>query len=185
VTIPPFPVELLARPDEAVGKALLGWWIGFQLERAGFDAKKLPREVAERLVEATQRLERDDIGTMPLARAVSLAASGEFERAGRMFRQIILDGGNQQVRDQAAAFGLKIRAQRREYSRKGNANKILDASARREKWRAAGTPIRAKNPGESDSWLARQIARLTGDNANSIRAAIPSLGLGKKTTQKS
>jgi hypothetical protein len=182
--LPPFPVDFLSRSDEVVGEALLGWWIGFQLERRGFDVSNLPQDLAERVTAATQPLESDEVRNMPLARALSLSARGEFARAGKMLRQIVLNGANDLVRDQAADLGRKIRKQRREYSKRGNAKKALESTRRREKWRSKGVPIRVKNPHKSNAWLAKEIARLTGDNPNSIRVAIPSMGLSKKTAKK-
>jgi hypothetical protein len=180
VRLPPLPVDLLSRSDEALGKTLLGWWIGWQFEILGFDVRNIPRDLAERLVAATQSLEVDELGSMPTARALALAAKGEFARAGKVLRQIISDGAVDQLQEQAAKLGRRIRSETRKHFSTANAERMAAATEARETWRRAGEKIRAKHPQKSNVWLARKIAEVTKGNANSIRAAIPEIGLAKK-----
>jgi hypothetical protein len=167
--------------DEALGKALLACWMGDQLESQGIDLRQIPRAAAERLVEATLPLERDDVEMMPYARALSLVTQGEYARGGKVFRDAVSAEAVRANEAGAAKLGTRIRKQRREYSKKGNEKRAADAERKRQEWLKIGKPLRAKHPDKSNSWLAAEIAKkFPGTKKSSIRVAIPSLGLSRQ-----
>lgn len=183
MSLPPFP-DLSTRSDDEAGKALLGWWIGYQLEARGVPilaGQRIPRQLGQRCAEATKRLESDDLHDIPLTTALRWAASGEFQRAGKLLKELVLSEGQQIVIERLAQLGSRVRTQRRRYSRLGNDEKRRAAEEKAARWREIGKPLRTKNPGKSNSWLAEQIAtKSPGDKVSTIRAALPKLGLSKK-----
>jgi hypothetical protein len=88
----------------------------------------------------------------------------------------------QELGGSIAALGNRVQRDRRALPKQGNAAKKQAALARESKWTAIGGPLRGNHPYKSDTWLAEMIARRTGDNKSTIRAAIPRLGLTKKKT---
>lgn len=78
-----------------------------------------------------------------------------------------------------AALGNRVRDQRRTFSSRANASKKEAAAEKARRWQQIGAPLRTRYPGRSNSWLAMEIARKSGDKVSSIRVALPALGLKK------
>lgn len=79
-----------------------------------------------------------------------------------------------------AVIGRRIREQRRAFTAKGNAGKRVEADRRKQKWLAIGRPLRERNPGASDSWLAREIAKRSNHSVRTIRGSLRELGLARR-----
>jgi hypothetical protein len=176
-----FPADFLERPDAEVGQLLLQLWTAFQLERRGVLNFSMKMGLAKDCVKATQSLETDNIDNMPLTKAMNLASRGELARAGRMLKELITKGAHEIVLQRRAELGSKIRSQRRQYSKQGNAAKKKRAAEKHATWIEIGKILREQHPAKSDKWLAAEIARKTGDKAATIRAALADLGLSINT----
>jgi hypothetical protein len=175
--------HLSTRPDEVVGQALLGNWIVMHAELRGIRASKptkVPADFAEAIGWATAAFEMDELKHMPVARALSLAANGKFERAGRLIREVMEREGEQAIQRQLAAIGARARAQRKDFSERGNASKKATVTQNHSKWLSIGKRLRDKHPHKSNAWLAKEIARESGHKESTIRAALPKLGLQRK-----
>jgi hypothetical protein len=81
---------------------------------------------------------------------------------------------------QDAAVGWRLRQQRRRFSATGNETKKARKNQREQQWLTIGRPLRANFPKETDSWLAKQISKESGDKASTIRAALARLGLTRR-----
>ena len=86
---PPFPDHLSDSSDVDVGKKLLAWWIGFNMEGAGLAPNSIlqRRDLAERIVSNTPAIDSNSAEHAAFVRALELAATGEFGRAGAVFRE--------------------------------------------------------------------------------------------------
>lgn len=176
MTLLPLFCDLLEQSDEAAGRELYDRWAGFQAEK-----HRVPLGLAAAgIATATASMDTDHIDRMALVKALSLAAKGDFARAGKLIKEYVLSSAQRDVLERRAKLGARIRKRSREAAKRLNNSKSKDKADREHRWRESGEPIRAKHPGRSNSWLAEQIAKKTGDKMQTIRKAIPRLGLGPK-----
>jgi hypothetical protein len=178
---PALPEDILERPDVEVGHLLLQLWTAFQLEQRDVLNFSMRMGLAKDCVKATQSLETDDLNKMALVKALGLASRGEVQRAGHVFKQLILNGGREILLQRRAELGSRIRSQRRRYSQQGNDAKKKHAAEKRGGWLTIGKSLREQHPTKSDKWPAVEIAKKTGDKAATIRAALADLGLSINT----
>jgi hypothetical protein len=181
----PFPAErLLSETDETIGITLQAYWMGFQAEKRGIDPRRLSldlRHIAERIVEATQALETDSIATSNLVKALNLACHGEWARAGKIARELLIDASFQAKLQELADAGASYLKRQRISAEKGVKIRREVSEAQRLEWGTIGRQLREKHPEWSNSELARQIVKhLTVKiPVNTIRVSIPELGLSK------
>jgi hypothetical protein len=147
------------------------------------NARQSPERIAE-LVELARKGELDEVpGTVPTTDMTDFFKSAQLLADVKQALSLALTDKEAAIEDLVgsnAAFGDSVRSQRRRYSADGNAAKKELAERRRQTWSKIGNPLRQRNPEKPDSWLAQQIADASGDNFQTIRAAIRSLGLQKK-----
>ena len=177
------PARFLVMSDEDYAKASLGWFMAIHAERHGLDVRKaadIPPEFAESVRISVAASETDGVEDMAWVKALSLAAAGQWDRAGKLLRQFVVNAAKTTRQQELAQLGGKVRKQRRKYSEQGNATKKAAAKKDRSEWLKVGEPLRRDYPTRSDSWLAQKISALTGANASTIRAALGELGLKKK-----
>ena len=177
----PFPVGSIAQcSDERAGKILLGYWIGFQAELRGIDPATVPRNWAETLVSASRQLDTDELQTLPVTKAVRLASDGEWTRAGKLLRQIIDDGAIAAQNSKFARAHIRFYEKQRVSANRGTKVRLENANTARRNWLMIGGPLRKAHPMWSAARLATEIARKTGNNATTIRLALPSLNLSRR-----
>jgi len=105
MTLPAFPPEFLDLPDEELGGRLLAWWIAYQAEERGIPIDAITEDVAERIRAASVDMNIDSAAHVSLEKALRLAAGGDFARAGKLLRQRMLDGAQQEVFRKEALSG--------------------------------------------------------------------------------
>jgi hypothetical protein len=79
-------------PDEDLGKLILELYIGIVAERRGIPPNDIPHQFKVRLVEALQSIDTGRPDLSILETVLQLAAVGQLARAGRVFRQYMIDG---------------------------------------------------------------------------------------------
>ena len=155
--------EMLAWPAEDLGKFLLGLYFVAEAQARGIevsDVSAIPEEFTESVRQALLRAETDRVDVVPLEKALHLAASEDFARAGNLFRQYMQDGALRLKLQELAAAGLPVVKGRREGGR-------VTAEIKRQKGLATTNRVRAeydrlKKAGRSDPDLTSAIARVTG-----------------------
>ena len=176
MTLPPLSSDLLKQSDEIAGRELYDRWIRFQAEKY-----RVPITLAGAgIAAATASMDTDRIDNIALVKALSLAANGDFARAGKLIKEYVLSLGQREVLERRAKLGTRIRKRSREAAKRLNDSKSKAKADKEHRWREIGEPIRAKHPWKSNSWLAEQIAKKTGDKMQTVRKAIPRLGLGPR-----
>lgn len=94
-------------PDEKIGKYLLAARLGAEAENRGIPPNRIPRELAAQWVEKTVAQEAGDVANIPLEKALHLAASGKFEKAGTIFREWMLRSAVTMMAFDEAATGRR------------------------------------------------------------------------------
>lgn len=107
--------QLLASPDDELGKYFLGVFIEATAERRGAIASHL-QAVGNAIVEALRTVEtlEVDVSVIPAEKALRLAAIGEFAAAGRIFRDLVNGGGIPAIIRKFAQLGTRYSQTQRE-----------------------------------------------------------------------
>ena len=87
--LPPFDINLLALPDYELGLQCWAWWVVAQTESLGFSQQELTPEIVENIRVKTLEIDSDNPTVSALEKTLRLAASGQIERAGKMFRDLM------------------------------------------------------------------------------------------------
>lgn len=194
----PFPLkyEVTLEPTDAGGLSDVRTWDnhrrGMMLvnvliaerHRTGPDHDKiLTNAMAERIL--AKVIEEDEIRDeepLALRRAMRLACSGEFERAGRLWLKYIQDKENAVVHARFVEVGKRT-VQGLQRSR-AKASKVLKEAAQRRhaEWKRIGLPIRTLFPNMPDMQLAKVIAERTDhpEGWHAIRKVLEPLGLQRR-----
>ena len=130
------PQAWLRLPDRELGYLLLAQFAESQASKIGMPIEKLSIEFMERVRQHVLTLKAESAKLAPVEVALHAVASGDAERAGRLYRQLLLDGAKALVFEQFTAQEL----QRRAASRKKGGQ--ATAESRRAKSKA--THIREK-----------------------------------------
>lgn len=126
--IPAFP-DITEKPDDEVGKLVLGWFFMHQASLRGIPVYPISPEFAEllrlRLLDLDEAVAPENI---VLERVFRLAAKGEFEKAGEVFRRQMLEGaGNLIASDELLTGSRKFSERQRKAgaSSKGDALNLV------------------------------------------------------------
>lgn len=92
---PPFPVDAVQLPDYELGGLLLGWFIAGQAAKHAIPADAIPEDYAEKVRQYVLTLETDLANNAAVEKALHKAAMGQFETAGRLIRQHLMNGSKQ------------------------------------------------------------------------------------------
>lgn len=111
--------QLLVSPDDDLGKFFLGLFIDATAERRGASTLQWPA-MSNAIVKALRTVETLDVEvrTIPVEKALRLAAIGEFAAAGRIFRNLLIEGGTQAFNKKLAGFGIRSRKAQSERAKK-------------------------------------------------------------------
>jgi hypothetical protein len=159
-----YPDGILDKPDEEAGRILLENRVLHELAKLGITkhSDAYAREFAAvRVIRASRDLDSrdaDNSGMQALFRAISLAARGEFARAGRSYKQILREGAYQITLQMKAELAESAQQRRLEVTRKATAAAEQQAAERHEEWMPIARELREKNPRLSISELARRVA---------------------------
>ena len=98
---------------------MLGLFIQTKAQEFGIPANEIPENFGERVVEHINTLEVDKAKNTAVQMAAHLAAAGDFEKAGRFFRES-LAGGTISIfnENRARRYGRKVQ-QDREFRKRG------------------------------------------------------------------
>jgi len=91
--LPTFPAEYLDLQDDKLGLHLLAWWIGFQAKRKGIPSNGVTEEIAEKIRLATLGMDVEDARHVALEKALRRVASGDAAGGGKLFRDLMREGG--------------------------------------------------------------------------------------------
>ncbi|MBF0563085.1 MAG: hypothetical protein HQL37_13960 [Alphaproteobacteria bacterium] len=87
--LPPFDPALLSLSDSDLGLHFWAWWVVAQAESRGIAQDNLTPELAEEIRRQTLATDTNNVEMAAVEKILHLAASGEIERAGKMFRDLM------------------------------------------------------------------------------------------------
>ena len=79
--------------DYEVGAYILGIWITYHAELKDVE----PEVIGEEFISTTRNLDTNSTHLIPLEKSLRLAAQGEFERAGKIFRDWFYEGATKKA----------------------------------------------------------------------------------------
>jgi hypothetical protein len=111
VRIPPIPEEMLDGPDDPLGLHLFTWWVAFNAECKGIPPTSVTVEIIEKIRISTLGIDTEDARNAALEKALRLAATGDFARAGKILRAHVSDMSlNMAALDEAVSGKRRQRA---------------------------------------------------------------------------
>lgn len=145
--------------DYDLGGYLLGYFIATQADDLGIAIDHISEEFSERVRQHVLTLESETAKDAAVEKALHKAASGNFEKAGKLFREYLIAGA---VAVKFIPIGIKKSMQASEFGRKGarqkkeegEANSLAVLNAANEilgEWKAKQKPS------------ARRLAQLIAD----------------------
>jgi len=166
--LPEFPTDALDLPNDELGALLLGYFIAAQAYDLGIPPDQIPEEFAEQVRQRVLTLETALAGNAALEKALHKAAGGDFETAGRLFREHMLSGAT------ALKFipiGIKKSAQAKSFGNTGTKKKKEQGAETEKTVLDAAKEILASRdtPPSSDRQFAQLIEPITGIPANTVR----------------
>lgn len=96
-TLPPFPAgEAITWANDELGKFLLGYYLEASAQHHGI---RVPEDMsfqdfADRFTQAALNAESDSARNTPVEKSIHKALVGDFETAGKIFRDYLLDGAD-------------------------------------------------------------------------------------------
>ena len=90
--LPESPVFKLHLADDDLGKYLLGYYIAAQAADLDIPADQIMQDFAEQVRQHVLTLESQTASNAALEKALHKAAGGDFETAGRLFRELVDHG---------------------------------------------------------------------------------------------
>lgn len=126
--------------------------------------------------------ETRDTGPLALRRAMRLAATKQYERAGALWRQHVEEQARVKERERLAELGAKLSDGLQRSRDKAKKAKKDAARHRHDEWKRIGMPLRTARPDMPDNQLAETIAARSGrpESRHAIRKALEALGLKRK-----
>jgi len=108
--------EMLAWPDDVLGKYLLGAYIATTAKRRGATKESQIKAIGNAIIEALRTVETLDVEVrlIPLEKALRIAALEKFEAAGRIFRDLLDKGSVDGFNENMALASGKPKAKKRE-----------------------------------------------------------------------
>lgn len=177
--IPEFPAHALELCDRDLGALLLGHYILVQALHIGCPTDPIPPEFAQWVIERILKLEAQTASNAALEKALHKAGIGEFETAGRLMRQHLLQGA--QV-EKFLPMGKKRWEQTKEFGRRGAQGNKEEGETNQHRVMEAWREIKARphSPQLSQRGMARLISRSTGMPESTVRGHLSKLGKEKK-----
>ena len=101
--IPPLSAEDLNRPDDELGKLLLGWYVFAEAEKRGTRPDEVSEEFTRHVISLVPQIEATAARLTTIEKVLRKAAAGEFTTAGRLLKEHMLDSAfDMAARDEAA-----------------------------------------------------------------------------------
>lgn len=159
--------------DVDLGQRLLAARLAAEAERQGIAPASIPAELAEAWVRQLQTQEADAVVNIPLEKALNLAAKGEFEKAGRIFRAHMLDGAVRLKEQEIVATSRQRASQLKTNAGKGAAARQKFSQQDRAQWvQLAADPEWEKHSNRRRAELIAQKLGLDTASIETIRKAI-------------
>jgi len=175
MTLPPFP-DIRACSDYELGGLLLGYFSAFQADRLGIPPdhlRELDEESSKQFLQYIEGLECDTAADAALEKAMRKAVSGDFETAGRLLREHMLNGA---VAMKFIPIGIKKSAQAKKFGREGAKGNKEEGEANRENvLKAANAILAGRTRKPSDRELAKLIATKISMPFNTVRGHLTKL----------
>ncbi len=91
--LPVFPtVDDLNQSNVELGQDLLSWWIAFNAEKKGIDPYDVPIKIQDEIILNMRSMDGDSATNAALEKAIKRAAQGEYEKAGELVRELVVEG---------------------------------------------------------------------------------------------
>jgi hypothetical protein len=169
-------LKALSGPDDELGKLLLGLFIQTKAQEFGIPANEIPEDFAERVVERVKTSEVDKAKNAAWQMAAHLAAAGDFEKAGRFFRESLAGGTISIVNENRARRHVRKVQQDREFRKLGKeARQRQGQETKKRVFEAVEDLFKAwPNPKKpTGRQLARRVAQETGIPEPTVRPHLP------------
>ena len=177
-------LEALRGPDDELGAQLLFTAIFFRAQALGMD--EVTEDFCARVVERVKTFDVSTAKHTALEKAFHLAAAGEFERSGIIFRDDMTEGGKlkklENVAQRYVPAGIRKLEQAREFGKRGAKVKRQQGQKNREAVLGAAKDIlkKRKNPKRpSVRQLALLIVKQTDLSDSTVRHVLTKAELDK------
>lgn len=169
------PANWMELSDEELGDSILPAWLAFQAEKAGMPHEARTQTWARQLIAATAAIDSDSVPHAPLESMIRKACRGDFAKAGKMLREIMLARAERIVADKYAPAGIKQAVGRKRAGRKTAAKSKAVAASEHAKWADLARTLIAD--GTAPHNVASIVARRVGASPRTIRNALQRSGV--------
>lgn len=129
-------------PNEKIGKYLIAARLGAEAESRGIQPNQIPKELAAQWLEKMAIQESDDVENIALEKALRLATTGYYERAGAILRAWILRGAvNMAAIDEAVSGCRKQRSIAKKPRPRNATTQRSETIAAMSRWRSDGQTL--------------------------------------------
>lgn len=138
------PVAWLKLSDYELGFLMLAQFAKAQADKIGMPESEIDEAFIERVRQHVLTLQAESAKLAPVEVALHAVASGDPERAGRLYRQLLIDGATALIFER---FTVKELQRRKLSSKTGgeNSGKVRRAASRRGEILAAAAKLRKAN----------------------------------------
>lgn len=164
-----------------LGLFVLGLFVIDQASVQGIPDDQITEEFAEQVRQHVLTLEASSAKDVALEKALHKAANGDFIAAGKLLRELLLQGGHDKVKEKYAVIGLQRIAQCSDFGKRGIESRTALSNKNRQIVLDAAKEIlsdRKRKP--SDRKLASLVSKKTDINFHTVRGHIRNLKNDKK-----
>jgi len=160
-------IDGLSGPNDALGRLLLGLCIREEVWNRGLSTDQITDVIATFYVEQVSNLEAEIAEDAAFEKALHKAARGDFETAGRLIREHLVNGA---IAYKFIPIGIEKSKQAKEYGSRGAALNKEIGRGNRQKIQAAKEKFLADRTGPTtERQLAGLIATETGIKSETVR----------------
>ena len=174
-TVPPLDPSDLDRPDEELGKLVLGLFLFAEAEQQGISPTEIPETWANQVVSKIKEIPPQSPKNDPIAIALRYAARGKFAKAGRVLKEHCDPALENSEIFASLIEELDTHLQNRKKGAKEAAKTKKHEKAQND-LRIIGEADKLLKAGRKPRELSRIISTTTGFSADHIRIVLKKAG---------